>query len=498
MVVLEAGGEVESLLGKKILLVEDERIIAMSEEHILMRYGFEVVTVGTGEAAIATMDSRDDIDLILMDINLSAGMDGTEAAQQILAHHDVPLIFISSHTEREIVERTEGITSYGYIVKNSGETVLIASVKMAFRLWYATLNERAHERALRAEKALLDAAAFSRAVGDAMPALVYLYDADEGRNIWVNRRHREFFSPIVEDSTDLAFEDIVALIHEDDLPALFSIHEKMTSDPACDQGEVEIRMRVRRIWRWMLVMLTAFRRDADGRLIQTMGTLFDISKRKKAELELSKANRRLVVMVRQRDLLLREVNHRVKNNLLMVHSLLSLRESAANLDLTDVKNQVISIGLVHELLHGGEDITRVDAREYVSRIMDSVFGQGATVEMNVDPVELPASLAVPVGLLVNEIATNASRHAFVDGFEHVFSLELTADHGAGGFYVLTASNTGRRFPSGIEPATASTLGLRLITALVGQLGGTLDLHREPITRFIIRFPIRDEDSDDSA
>jgi DNA-binding NarL/FixJ family response regulator len=62
-------------------------------------------------------------------------MDGTEAAQEILQKRKLPLVFLSSHTEREVVEKTEGITSYGYIVKNSGETVLIASIKMAFRLF---------------------------------------------------------------------------------------------------------------------------------------------------------------------------------------------------------------------------------------------------------------------------------------------------------------------------------------------------------------------------
>jgi DNA-binding NarL/FixJ family response regulator len=70
-----------------------------------------------------------------MDINLGPGIDGTDAAQAILVEHDIPVLFLSSHTEPEVVEKTEGITSYGYIVKNSGEMVLFASIKMAFRLF---------------------------------------------------------------------------------------------------------------------------------------------------------------------------------------------------------------------------------------------------------------------------------------------------------------------------------------------------------------------------
>ncbi|KQC03155.1 MAG: hypothetical protein APR54_09655 [Candidatus Cloacimonas sp. SDB] len=132
-----------------ILLVEDEVLLAMDEQMTLENYGYKVIITGTGEEAVEIVHSNPNIDLILMDINLGSGIEGTEAARQILAKHDLPLIFLSSHTEREIVEKTEGITSYGYIVKNSGETVLIASIKMAFRLFEAKMIEQKKETALR-------------------------------------------------------------------------------------------------------------------------------------------------------------------------------------------------------------------------------------------------------------------------------------------------------------------------------------------------------------
>jgi CheY-like chemotaxis protein len=126
-------------MSKKILLVEDEALIAMSEARMLKKHGFEVDTVYSGEQSIDKANSDPAIELILMDIDLGRGIDGTEAAEQILEQHDLPIVFLSSHTEPQVVEKTEGITSYGYIVKNSGETVLMASVKMAFRLYEAQL-----------------------------------------------------------------------------------------------------------------------------------------------------------------------------------------------------------------------------------------------------------------------------------------------------------------------------------------------------------------------
>ena len=125
---------------RTILIVEDEALIAMMEKRLLERNGYAVISVSCGDDAVAEVQSNPEIDLILMDIDLGSGMDGTEAAEIILREHDIPLAFLSSHTEPEIVEKTEGITSYGYIVKNSGDTVLLASVRMAFRLHAAHLE----------------------------------------------------------------------------------------------------------------------------------------------------------------------------------------------------------------------------------------------------------------------------------------------------------------------------------------------------------------------
>ena len=130
---------------KTILLVEDEFLIAMTEKLELEKYGYAVRTVTTGEKAIETIKTSSGIDLVLMDINLGDGIDGTEAAEIILKDHDIPIVFVSSHSEREVVEKTEKITSYGYVVKNSSITVLDASIKMAFKLFNAKIRELKRE-----------------------------------------------------------------------------------------------------------------------------------------------------------------------------------------------------------------------------------------------------------------------------------------------------------------------------------------------------------------
>src|SRR6056297_1805964 len=111
---------------KTLLLVEDEILIAMQEQKDLEDFGYHVRSVYSGEEAVELFSGPEesDIDLILMDIDLGSGILGTEAASLILKKKEIPIVFLSSRIEPDIVEKTEKVSSYGYVVKNSGTTVL--------------------------------------------------------------------------------------------------------------------------------------------------------------------------------------------------------------------------------------------------------------------------------------------------------------------------------------------------------------------------------------
>jgi len=135
---------------KIILLVEDDSIIAITETKQLENEGYRVINAASGEQAIDIVCVKNEpVDLILMDVDLGKGIDGTDAAIEILKKYDIPVIFLSSHTEKEIVQKTEKITSYGYVIKDPGMCVLDASIKMAFKLFNAKVGERKKEEALR-------------------------------------------------------------------------------------------------------------------------------------------------------------------------------------------------------------------------------------------------------------------------------------------------------------------------------------------------------------
>ncbi len=125
---------------KIILLVEDEEISARVTAKILKSFGLGALIANTGEAACEIALGDEKIDLILMDIDLGSGIDGTEAARRILEKRHVPIIFMTAHTEKEYAEKIKKVTRYGYVVKNSGVFVLRSSIEMAFELFDAHEN----------------------------------------------------------------------------------------------------------------------------------------------------------------------------------------------------------------------------------------------------------------------------------------------------------------------------------------------------------------------
>ncbi len=139
---------------KKVLLVEDELIIGLSTKSELENYGYEVKLVTNGKEVLdIILKENVFFDIILMDIDLGGGLDGTQVAQEILKEKDIPVVFLSSHSEPEIVEKTEKITSYGYVLKSSSLVVLDASIKMALRLF----KEKSERRKVEDKNAVISA-----------------------------------------------------------------------------------------------------------------------------------------------------------------------------------------------------------------------------------------------------------------------------------------------------------------------------------------------------
>ncbi|MFW5737547.1 MAG: PAS domain S-box protein [Spirochaetota bacterium] len=251
---------------RTILLVEDEALIALAQQTTLVGYGYEVVTVHTGEAAVEAATKDESIDLVLMDIDLGRGMDGTEAASRILESRAVPIVFLTGHSEREMVEKVKGITRYGYVLKSAGEFVLMEAISMAFEL---SETHRALSRSRDHYESVV------RLSGE----IVVQHDAN-GRWEFLNRRAREFWGLSGEDALS---EDYLTFIHPDDIPEARAALARMREDRAPIWGLVN-RQKTPRGWRtveWNSAPIL----DESGAYVGHQATGRDVTEREDARRE---------------------------------------------------------------------------------------------------------------------------------------------------------------------------------------------------------------------
>ncbi len=229
--------------------------------------------------------------------------------------------------------------------------------------------------------------------------------------------------------------------------------------------------------------------DWRGRLASQVVVLRDITERKRAEEQIEAS-------LREKEVLLKEIHHRVKNNLQVISSLLYLQSRGVENDqalemFRDSESRVRSMALVHERLYQSEDLARVDFAEYVRRLANYLFrsyGVNTNVirlKINVEYVFLGVDMAIPCGLIINELLSNSLKHAFPDGRAGEIRVELRAD--GEGQFTLMISDNGVGFPKGLDFPDTKTLGLQLVNTLVNQLEGTIELDRRDGTTFEIAF-----------
>ncbi len=225
----------------------------------------------------------------------------------------------------------------------------------------------------------------------------------------------------------------------------------------------------------------------DNTYIGRFAIFEDITLKKRSEEKLEKA-------LQTQEFLMRELNHRVKNNLLMISSLISLKnnEIGDQVDLSGLVRQINAIRIVHEKLMQSEKITHIALREYIEDLLYSIFSsfsiQHVKVNIEIEDFSLRTKHAIPIGLIINEIATNAIKHGFTPEVDAEFSVRMTLDQ-ENTQYVLQIANTGNPFPDDISIDNPPSLGLRLINALTTQIDGVIDLEKRPHPCFTIRFPV---------
>ena len=214
------------------------------------------------------------------------------------------------------------------------------------------------------------------------------------------------------------------------------------------------------------------------------------------ELGLQEAETRALKDLREKEVLLREVHHRVKNNLQLVISLLSLEADpedlrSLRLGYEESINRVRSMAMIHEKLYQSENLAWIDFSEYVRSLAESLLYSGranmspSLLDLDLDPVELDIDLAIPCGLLINEALTNSLKYGLCGPNPRIIiSMKRISE----GLVRLELGDTGPGIPFSVDPASSRTLGLKLIRSLAEQLKGRLSLERSGGTKWSLVFP----------
>ena len=258
---------------------------------------------------------------------------------------------------------------------------------------------------------------------------------------------------------------------------------------------------------WLGVPLKAQGRTIGAMVVQTytegvryrpedMDILTYVSSQVAVATERKRAEEALKASLHEKEVLLKEIHHRVKNNMQVISSLLSLQsrhleDPKAIGMFKDCQHRIRSMALVHEKLYQSKDLSRIDFGQYLQNLVvylvHSYQIDSGRVQLKIDvgDAALDISTAIPCGLIVNELVTNAMKHAFPGGRKGEVRVVLRP--GADGRFTLTVGDNGVGIPAGVDFRTTDTLGMQLVTMLVDQLNGAIELASKPGTVFRISF-----------
>ncbi len=217
------------------------------------------------------------------------------------------------------------------------------------------------------------------------------------------------------------------------------------------------------------------------------GIIIDIS-------DLKNAEDKIVASLKEKEVLIQEINHRVKNNMQIISSLLSLQANHTSCDeaaeiLKESRGRVKSMAMIHEKLYHSSNLSRLNMAEYLNNLVSDILRSYSSVSskvssnVDVDDIYLNINTALPMGLMVNELVSNSIKHAFPEG-EGNISIKLEYD---GEKYILTVSDNGIGLPEDVDPFESSSLGLKLVNSLSIQLEGDLSVLGDDETTFILKF-----------
>lgn len=313
-----------------------------------------------------------------------------------------------------------------------------------------------------------------RAMADFMPLLLWMTDR-HGSTLWYNRRWYEFTGSTLEEMEGWGWTEAV---HPDHAPRVIDEFRRAWEAGTPWEDTYPLR-RHDGEYRWFLSRAAPFR-NSEGKVLRWFGTNTDINERVEAE--------------RMQELLTREISHRVKNNLALIASLLNMQardvEGVAREAIREAALRVSTVGQLHDLFWRHSTARTIDVslivKELCRGLQDTFPLHQLTCEAQ--SLELPVNTAIPIALILNELVTNAVKHAYEAGQTGEVQVRLVCSPSEQ--MRLEVRDFGRGLPAGFDLKNVeNSLGMRVIAALSRQLQGELEFaSASPGTRFVLTAP----------
>ena len=406
-----------------------------------------------------------------------------------VAFEDTFLFIAIRHSIGEmlgIAERTAEIESL-----NEGLEAHVANRTAQLVAANRELQREVAERKL-AEAEVAKQRAFLRQVIDLNPSFVFAKDR-QGRFTLVNQAIAAAYGTSVDGllgKTDADFNPNTAEVEgfrRDDLEVINTLKEKFIPEEVITDAGGQIH--------WLQTIKRPIV-SPDGTANQMLGIATDITARKQAERALERALEQDQSSLHEKEVLLKEIHHRVKNNMQVITSLLRLQSKTIKDEqvlsvFQDSQNRVKSMALIHETLYQSKDLSRINFAEYLKKLVAHVSRSYRTrpeavkINIQVDDVSLPIDTAVLCGLIINELASNSLKYAFPADTRGEVNITFGR---AEAHYVLRVSDTGVGLPDDFDPDRGKSLGMKLVRMLTGQMHGEMEYRNSVGTTFEIKFP----------
>ena len=444
----------------RILVVEDNKIISLEIKQRLESMGYEVAAVAhNGPDAIMRATEKVP-DLVLMDIKLNGKMDGIEAAEKIRVLLDIPIVYLTAYSDEATLLRAKVTEPFGYIVKPLEERELHSTIEISLYKH-------------KMEKQLKESESKYHAIVEAFDGYIYIEDPEHKIRFLNNNMIKKLGKNAIG---ELCYQ----AIHGLNTPC-----EECPMDNVMRGKTVRKERQHREDKRWYDEVHTTIHDMNGNPLKQTM--MRDITDKKINE-------EKIVNSLKEKEVMLSEIHHRVKNNLQIISSLLRIEsknitdKEALNI-ISVSQNRVNSMALIHEKLYSSRNLSHVDFEDYLTHLTShllQVYNKKDVkidVSINAPKIYLGVDTAIPAGLIINELVSNSLKHAFKERQKGKIDISIVEPEK--NEYLLNVKDDG----IGISGDTGGTnsLGLQLVQMLTKQLSGEICIKNNHGTEISVKF-----------